>query len=383
MPILKEELRKMAFVPMMWVFLAICLMLNIGMIFLYRQKIVEYSYFSYVGDTASVTGNMLGKEFSERLWAMPASPEKRRLVSETGNATSIYKDYDAKALGDAYIGLYGMEGTGAQLLTAKYQRLQSAVERLDQAGAEFSLYGAGATVQMHHLLFGVVMRAAITECCVLAALIMLYLCGYEYQNRTEAAVYTTKVGRRVYKYKFAAGMLAAAASFAGITGGTLFVYFRVFDYSKLWDCSVSSGFNYISGMIGVKPFLTWVPFTIRGYLAAMAGAGLVLTLIFALMGALIGFLSRNAYVGVLLFFLLDLAMMAMPYLFSKAGIWSWYFLLQFSPVRLWFVQPEWFTDLGSVSVIPFHETAGILFNVLFWGSLLFLAWQYVKRKDVA
>lgn len=383
MRILKAELKKMVSMPMLWGFLVICLMLNIGIVFLYQQKIVDYSYFSYVGDISAVTGNVLGNEFSKKLSAMPDSAEKRCLVSETKNPVPIYKNYDAGELADAYIGLYGMSGIGADLLQIKYERLQSAVESLNQEGAEFSLYSAGTTVQMHDLLFGVVLRAVITECCILAVLIMLYLCGYEYQNKTEFAVYTTKTGRGIYKYKFAAGLISSVICFVFIACLTLLVYVSFFDYSQIWGCSVSSGFNYISEMIGIKPFLTWIPITVGGYLIATLGLGLVLTLVFAMMGAFIGFLIRSNYVGALLFFVIALAMMTVPYMFSKAGIWSWYFLLQFTPVRLWFVQPDWFTDMGSVSVIPFHETAGVLFNVFLWGSLLFIAWQYVKRKDVA
>lgn len=383
MRILKTELKKMVSMPMMWGFLAVCLMFNIGIVFLYQQKIVDYPYFSYVGDASAVAGNRVGNQFSEKLSEMPGSTEKERLVQETDNLEPVFEDYDTGKLADAYIGIYGMSGAGADILREKYERLQSSVDKLNQEKAEFSLYAAGMTAQMHDLLFGVVLRAVITECCIFAVLIMLYLCGYEYQNKTEAAVYTTKTGRRIYQYKFAAGMIWSAICFVLAAGVTLLVYFCVFDYSQLWDANVSSGFNYIAEMVGVKPFLTWIPLTVGKYLLATLGLGLALTLVFAVMGACIGFLLRNNYIGTLLFFTSALAMMAVPYMFSKAGIWSGYFLLQFTPVCLWFAQPKWFTDMGSVSVIPFHETVGIFFNMFFWGSLLFAAWQYVQRKDVA
>lgn len=196
-------------------------------------------------------------------------------------------------------------------------------------------------------------------------------------------VYATKTGRGIYKYKFCSGIMISVFYFVLIAFVTLVVYFSVFDYSGIWGSSVSSGFNFISDMIGVKPFITWIPFTVKGYLTVMLGLGLGLTLVFAMMGAFIGFAVRNSYVGTMLFFLLAMAMMTVPYIFSKAGIWSWYFLLQLTPVRIWFVIPEWLTDLGSVSVMPYHETVGIILNLLVWGSLVFGAYQYVKRKDVA
>lgn len=382
MRILKHELKKLTCMQMLWVFVAICLVLNVGIVLGYRYKIVDYSFFSYVEDTASITGNVLGNEFSEKLSSMPDSEDKSRLIDETENPTSIYKDYNATSLAEAYIGVYGISGIGADLLTAKYEKLQSAVDNLNQEGAEFSLYAADTTAEMHNLLFGVVLRAIITETCILSALIMLYLCTYEYQSKTKSTVYSTKIGREIFRYKVIAGLIISVICFAAIACMTLLVYFSVFDYSQLWNSSVSSGFNSISDNIGTKPFITWIPFTIIEYLWAMLGLGLGLTLVFAIMGACIGFLSHNGYIGTLLFFLLALAMMTAPYIFAETGIWSGYFLFEFSPVCLWYSLPMWLTDMGNVSVIPFHEAVGILSNIVIWGILVFLSYQYIKRKDV-
>lgn len=383
MRVLKHELKKLTCMQMLWVFVAICLVLNVGIVLGYRYKIVDYSFFSYVEDTASITGNVLGNEFSEKLSSMPDSEDKSRLIYETENPTPIYKDYAAASLAEAYIGVYGISGIGVDLLTAKYERLQSVVDQLDREGAELSLYAADTTAEMHNLLFEVVLRAILTEACLLAALMMLYLCTYERQSRTVSTIYSTKIGRGIFRYKVIAGLMISVLCFAAIACVTLLVYFSVFDYTQLWNSSVSSGFNYISDNIGTKPFMTWLPFTVIEYLWAMLGLGLGLTLVFAMMGACIGFLSRNGYIGTLLFFLLALAMMTAPYLFAETGIWGGYFLFEFSPVCLWYSSPWWLTDMGNVSLIPFHETVGIISNIVLWGILLFLSYQYIKRKDVA
>ena len=196
-------------------------------------------------------------------------------------------------------------------------------------------------------------------------------------------VYSTKTGRGIFKYKFRAGLMISAICFAAIAGVTLLVYFCVFDYSQIWNASVSSGFHYVSTMIGEKPFLTWIPFTVRGYLFAVLGLGFGLSIVFAMMGACIGFLSRNSYIGTILFFMLSLAMLAAPYAFAEAGIWSGYFAVQFLPVCLWWSFPSWLTDMGNVSVIPFHETVGILGNLVIWGIFVLLSYRYIKRKDVS
>lgn len=378
MCILKKELEKIARMPMLWVFLAGCFVLNLGLIVVYRQNVIDYGYFSYVGKTARVTGNVLGDDFSERLSGLPDGVEKNRLTSETKNPTAVYADYDTGALADAYIGLYGISGMCAELLTEKYERLEASVRRLDRAGAEFSLYAAGITERVHGLLFGVVLRAVVTESCIVAVLTMLYLLSYERQNRTELLVYTTRAGRGIHKYKFFAGMLLSAGAYLLLACGTLAVYFCMFDYAHIWDAGVSSGFNRICDVVCTKPFLTWIPLTVAGYLFAVLGLGLGMVFVFAMMGAVIGFLTKNSYTGALLFFMAALAMMAAPYLFADAGIWSGYFLTQFSPVAIWLVLPWWLTDMGSVSLIPYHETAGIIFNLLFWGMAAWIAGKRVR-----
>lgn len=383
MRILRFELKKLTAMQMMWGFVALCLALNVSIIFGYRYKIVDFSFFSYVEDTAYITGNVLGDGFSERLSSMPDNENKSRLIYETKNPARIYKDYDTISLADSYIDLYGITGIGADLLNTKYEKLQSVVDNLSKEKADLSLYAADTTSEVHNLLFGVVVRTIITEACILAALIMLYLCAYEHQSKTELTVYSTKVGRGVFKYKFRAGLILSAICFTIITAVTLLVYFGIFDYSQIWRASVSSGFNYVYTMIGSKPFITWIPFTVLEYLLAILALGFGLTLVFAMMGACIGFLSRNSYIGAILFFMVALAMMTVPYAFSEAGIWSGYFVSQFSPVCLWWSSPTWFTDMGNVSVIPFHETAGIIGNLVIWGTFVVLSYRYMKRKDVA
>lgn len=368
---------------MLWVFLAVCLLLNICIIAGYRYKVVDYPFFSYVGSAAAAVGTTLDDEFSRKLSALPDSGEKRRLAAEIEELEPIYADFNAPSLAEAYTGFYGVSGAWADLLQMKYERLSCAVQKLAQTRAEFSLYSADTTALMHHLLFGVVLYAVVIEACILAVLLMLHLFAYEYQNHTGMAVYTTKIGRDIFRYKLGAGLCASATCFVLLAGTTLFVYCLVFDYSQLWNSSVSSGFNLLSDQaVGIKPFITWRPFTVGGYLAAVLFLALVLTLIFAMMGAVIGLLLRSSYMGTLLFFLAAMAMMTLPYLCSEAGIWGGYFLLQFSPVRLCFVFPLWLTDMGSVSAIPLHELAGLLINILLWGNLIFGFYRYMKRKDM-
>lgn len=68
---------------------------------------------------------------------------------------------------------------------------------------------------------------------------------------TEGMVYSSKAGRSVFRYKLWAGFLTSTICFFLIAAVTLIAYFSFFDYSQLWNCNVSNGFNYISDLAGI------------------------------------------------------------------------------------------------------------------------------------
>lgn len=379
MRIFKAEIGKVLYIPMFWIPVICCIVFNIGVVAVYRYAVMDYGYFSYIGKTASVTGNVLGDKFFEKLSKAEDCDEKWRLIHAVKEPENIYESYDAGERADYYIKTYRISGVAEKLFRAKYERLKPSVEKLGRTGAAFSLYAADMTVNMHNLLFGVLVRAIIAECCIIATLFMLHLFSYEHGSRTEASVYTTRTGRGIYKYKLLAGFILSVICFMVIAAVSLVGYFSIFDYSQIWDSSVSSIYNelFLEGSL-----ITWTDFTVGGYLFAVLGMGMGLTLVFAAMGGVIGFFISDNYMGVLIFIMILLSMAVADSMFFESGRWGAYFLFQFSPVMLWFSEPQWFTDMGILSVFPFHETAGFFINVIFWGLLLMLGYKYIKRKEI-
>ena len=76
MNLLRYELKKLLTLPMLWVFVALCLLLNLCITLGYRYKVMDYDFFSYVTETASQTGTVLGDDFTEKLSALPERPER-------------------------------------------------------------------------------------------------------------------------------------------------------------------------------------------------------------------------------------------------------------------------------------------------------------------
>ena len=147
------------------------------------------------------------------------------------------------------------------------------------------LYAGPVTHDAHQFLYDTLFRAVVTESLLLGMLSMLYLLGFEEQRRTVSLVCASRTGRRLYGQKVLAGLTAAVFLYILLAAVTLGIYFCLWDYSSVWEASVSSQFNYLTDMLYRRPFLTWGDFTVGGYLAAQLALGAALTAAFALLAA--------------------------------------------------------------------------------------------------
>lgn len=382
MRILKYEIKKLISLPMLWIFLVFCLGLN-GFIVIsgtYGTDIADYLH--YINKTVSETGAKMGEEFNQKLSKMPKEKWKDELVCVTGNAKSSFKSEDAAKVGEVLISQYGLSGFLADKMKEKYVKLEGAVENLKKQEVDLSVYAADITYDMHQLLFSSLFRAMTTESGLFAVLLMLYILGFERQNHTEQVVYSTYRGRKIQKEKIGAGLLVSIMYFVILTGVSLFCFFFYYDFSGIWDCSVSSQFNYIQSSGYIKPFWTWIPFTVRSYLIVMLVLALVLTLVFSLLGAWIGLICRNTYMGFIIFLAIALGMVALPFICADVGVWGGYFLTEFLPVSLWLCSPQWLTDLGGIALIPWHETIGMIGNIIVLTLIVWCVLHKFQRKEL-
>lgn len=382
MRILKYEIKKLISLPMIWIFLVLCLGLNGFIVISGTYGTDTADYLHYISKTVSETGTKMGKEFDQRISKMPKEEWKDILVSVTQNAKSSFHSKDAVKVGENLILQYGLSGFFADKMKGKYVKLQEAVENLRKQKADLSVYAADITYDMHQLLFSSLFRAIITESCLFAVLVMLYILGFEEWNHTEQVVYAAYRGRKIQKEKISAGLFVTIIYFSILTGLSLFVFFSIYDFSGIWDCSVSSQFNYIQCPGYLKPFWTWVPFNVRSYLVTMLVLALVLTIVFSLFGAWTGLICQNTYMGFVFFLAIAFGMLALPFVCADIGIWGGYYLSEFLPVSLWLCSHQWLTDLGGISLLPWHETIALIGNIIVFMLLLLFTFKKFQRKEI-
>ena len=379
MRLLRYEWSKLARLPALWCVLVLCLAFNCLLIGSGDRWRWEWN------EAAAMTGGLgqrVSTHFLDALRQQPRSEYRNYLLSAAEGMTDIYGDYDLKALSDFYNSYIKSSPTAAALMERKYEQLTERVTHLSETGAAMDWYGGPITHYVHQFLYGTLMRAVLTEGAVLGMLSMLFLLGYENQQRTAAGVYASRTGRKLCRCKVLAGIIWALAVYLLLAAVTLGIFLLFWDWSGVWGGSVSGQFNYIIDLFYPRPFFTWADFTVGSYLASVVGLGGLLTVVFALLAAICGTLMRNVYLSAVLLALLLCGGAAVQALCAQAGLWMGYALLTFQPVSIWLYVNGWFTELGLNAFVPWQETIGTGLGLAVCGLGTALALRYFGRKDV-
>ena len=379
MRLLRYEWSKLARLPALWGVLVLCLAFNCLLIGSGDHWRREWN------ETVAMTGGLgqrVDQDFLDGLGQQPQSEYRDYLLSAAEGMTDVYADYDLKSLSDFYNSYVKSSPTAAVLMERKYEQLAERIAHLSETGAAMDWYSGPITHYVHQFLYGTLMRAVLTEGAVLGMLSMLFLLGYENQQRKAAGVYASRTGRKLCRWKALAGITWALAVYLLLAAVTLGIFLLFWDWSGVWGGSVSSQFNYIIDLFYPRPFFTWTDFTAGGYLAAAVGLGGLLTVVFALLAAVCGTLVPNVYLSALVLTLLLCGGAATQALCAQAGLWMGYALLTFQPVSIWLYINGWFTELGLNAFIPWQETVGAGLSLAVCGLGTALALRDFGRKDV-
>lgn len=375
------EWKKLIFFPALWGFLCLCLVLNILVIFNTSPHIRDD--FQKISRLTARLGQQVDGTFSEKLAEdIPSEKAAEKLLPYLSEMTDIYEAYDTDSLAKYYTGITAASPAAIRLISWKYNLLQSSVNTLAARDAAMDLYAGPATPYSHEFLFGTLIPMITAESILLGSLAILWLLGRERQNKTALAFAATCTGRKLQGIKILAGTLAVLTLYYCLCGISLGLYFTQWDYSGIWDASVSSQFNVVSDLLVQKPFLTWAPMTVARYLWAMLLMGGILVLIFTLTAAAAGTLISNTYMAALGLIAVYLAIYTALGVSTGAGFWLVYFILCSSPVSLWLSMDVWFTEMGIWSVIPWHETVCCTLNLVLILALVAFAIRRFQRKDM-
>lgn len=372
------ELRKLYRMPMLHVFLLLCIGFNMQLVLGDRYG---EDYVAYVKQAASLAGDRMGQAFSERVEKLADSREKERLLCETKNTADIFEDYDAMDTAFLLVGRYRVDGWVAKALEKKYQKQQGRIQELAAAGISMEVGAAGMTKPLFDALFGRLCRAVLTQGLLIAVFAALYISGSERAGRTWMMVYATRRGRSVQQEKFLAGFFYALAAYGTLALVSCAFFAASWRLGDIWKTHMSTQFYFVYSMGARLPFVSWSDFTMCSYLVAVLLMGIVVAAVFYLFGYLAGLLAKNSYVGFAALLLIGALNFEIVLLAGNAGRWGIYEAAMWTPVIFWWSHPLWFTDMGIQAVIPWQECAVGAFCIVQAAVLLTVGFRYYNRKD--
>jgi len=374
--VLFYEVRKLTENKIIWIFLVVCLCLN-GLIII--SEALGYSYPDYVAGYAKKNGVVINTEHE------PPQDDNRyyaeMLQTEIDGAYDPYSGYSTDYVGEAYIRAINYKGVFADMIRAKYDRLQTSVDELAGTDAPMTLYYAGDTARMHSFIFGTVMRFLSMEGSVAAALIAMLSIATEKNSSTETLVYSSRKGRKLYIYKLAASMAVSFIAFASVAMVTMLLLFIFIPIGPIMGSSVCSVFNYINDYLaGLRPFVTWQDMTVWQYMLASLGVSVLMVLCACLCGYAAQIICRTTYIAFGVLMILTILPMFLASI-SPSGTIIW-ILSCLSPVYLWQNLEVWFTDGGGAFVFVNYELVGMAFALLTAAVCAAVSIILAKRSDI-
>lgn len=337
------EAKKLLQEKMFFIFIAICLCLNIGFCF------------SDPG-TRSAVNRMADEENCQQ-------------------GKKIYDTLDANRMGHFY----------GEWMREKYTKFQRAIDLLDAEDADLSPFAGEITPLVHRALFTLQLKALLWECVIFISLLSLRAFSMEKRTEMTALIYSSQRGRRIARDKILANGLVSVLFCFGLISLSLTVFFASWDFSSLWDANMSSSFHYVldsNDPILNKPFMTWVSLTLKEYfvcsLILLAGILLVWWLFANIVSLLV---SDSLWGGIVL-----VAMMCLPFfgliLFPKLKLPWLYFLDTWTISTIIYCNQWWFTDLGSYSFFPYQEVWSVIIHLLLATVGIVAGIRHFKRKEL-
>ena len=321
------------------------------------------------------------EDFLAGLDAIPATENRDLLRQSVTGMEDIFETYDTGELSDFYAGVVEKSPLAVTWMTWKYDLLASRVEHLAQTDAALDLYAGpaptAATSSSSARCSGPFsVRAPFWPCwgrCISL--------GYEGMHRAEGLACASRTGRKLRRVKVLAALQRrrrCTACWRSAPGA----YFLLYDYSGIWNASVSSQFNYFSDMLVVRPSSPggtsrWVS-TCRCPSPGRGADGGILPA-----ASVCGTLVRSPYLAALALCLVCFGGLGLVSVLGELGWWAAYLIACFQPVTVWLSCSAWFTELGLNAVLPWQETIASGLNLLLLGGGVLLALGWFDRKDVS
>lgn len=381
MRIIPLEMRKLFEQPMILLFFIASLLLNTIYI---TTAVLDDSYLNYIQETEIQTGTLITSDFREKLSIQTASSKQQRLLTETAELENIFRDYSTETLGQEMVDFFQIQGSIAEKLKQKYEKLTPVVHQLAEEQAALEVGAAGETMGFFTFIRNQLFRVILGESLIFALLLGLYGSTSEKLTKTDALVMTSKTGRKTQMSKYGASLILTILFYVAVVMLTFGMFNHLHPIGTLWQTSMSTQFHvnvYFPQLLEI-PFITWQPMALFRYTILSIVLGGLLVILCHGFNFLVGVWTDHVFRGFIVFVILYVVLMGLEQIINRMGLWSIHALLMWHPISLWKIQGYWFTEMGPYATIPWQESIAVIVNLflLVIGGLL--SGKFYSTKEV-
>lgn len=288
-----------------------------------------------------------------------------------------YGEIDIQKLAEAEINKYNLSGNAAETLLHEYEKFSDRFDEMVQNGEHKQWFFAGKAYFMHSFLFKTVFLHIIIEALLLIVLTTALITTYEFESKTHLVAYSTKRGRKLMKNKLLASVTVATIIAVFLFAITLGTFFTVFDYSHVWNTSISSAFNWEYNF----PNVAWWDQSVGVFLIGVIALVFIVLLLFVGLTFAISIAVKNSYISFFLMAALFVLMWLLPSFMPKASILL--FVSAYTlPTLLWAISSAF---MGSSGLIMFENFEWMTIGcwTVITIAVSFMSYKRFKKIDVS
>lgn len=373
--------RKLFEQPMIYLFFISCLLLNTIYI---ATAGLDQSYLNYIQEMEVKTGNLITSEFRDKLSNQSTSKKQQRLLTETAVLENVFQHYSTEALGQEMIDFFQIQGSVAEKMKEKYERLTSVVHELAEEQAALEVGAAGETMSFFTFIRNRLFRVILGESLIFALLLGLYGSTSERLTKTDVLVITSKTGRKTQVSKYVASLILTFLFYVTMVILTFGIFNHMHPVGVLWETSMSTQFHlnvYVPQSLEI-PFIPWQPMTLLNYTILSIVLGGLLIILCHGFNFLVGLWTDHLFRGFIVFIVIYVVFLGMEQIINQFGWWNMHSLLMWHPISLWKVQGYWFTEMGPYATMPWQESITMIINIFLLGIGGILTSKFYATKEV-
>lgn len=301
---------------------------------------------------------------------------KEMYVNVAETMDEAYQSLDIKKIGEHEIENFELTGAAAETYRNEYARFSDRFDEMVASGEHKQWFFFGKQYFMHSLLFKTVFIHLVIESLILVVLATALISSYEFENRSQLVVYSTKKGRRVMVDKLIASLSVTSILTLSLFAITLGTYFVVFDYTEVWKTSINSGFNWEYNF----PYVSWWDLSLSAYLLLGIGLLFICMLLLSVFSFCISVWLKNSYVTFIFFATIFIGLLTFPgYIPGSTNL---IFLAGFNLSILLLSPHQWWMGSSGLTMFKYYELSTVIVWSIIYTIICFLSLKRFRKQDI-